>query len=159
MCEAVLKKNPNFLLDKHVKNQKTEICKISHLMLKSQFIFSANKQRDQVVFQHLGWTTKPGTISCTINKYELSSYFPACDDKHWGSSCSQQCKCENGALCDPVKGACQCPPGFIGRYCEEACPAGTFGKGCLQKCKCGTGGSCDKATGECVCRDGFTGTL
>uniref|UniRef100_A0A3Q4GJH5 Platelet endothelial aggregation receptor 1 n=1 Tax=Neolamprologus brichardi TaxID=32507 RepID=A0A3Q4GJH5_NEOBR len=81
-----------------------------------------------------------------------------CDDKHWGANCKQQCKCENGALCDPVKGSCRCPPGFNGRYCEESCPAGTFGKRCLQRCKCATGGSCDKATGECVCRDGFTGT-
>uniref|UniRef100_A0A667WIU6 Platelet endothelial aggregation receptor 1 n=1 Tax=Myripristis murdjan TaxID=586833 RepID=A0A667WIU6_9TELE len=63
--------------------------------------------------------------------------------------CSQQCKCENGAFCDPVRGTCQCPPGYIGRYCEDPCPAGNFGKGCLQRCKCGTGGSCDKATGEC----------
>lgn len=81
-----------------------------------------------------------------------------CDDKHWGANCKQQCKCENGALCDPVKGSCRCPPGFNGRYCEESCPAGTFGKRCLQRCKCATGGSCDKATGECICRDGFTGT-
>lgn len=86
-------------------------------------------------------------------------YFAACDDNHWGSDCRQQCKCENGALCDPVKGACQCPAGYIGRHCEDSCPAGTFGKGCLQRCKCGAGGSCDQATGECLCRDGFTGTL
>lgn len=86
-------------------------------------------------------------------------FFPDCDDNHWGSACRQSCKCKNGALCDPIKGTCQCPPGFVGRFCEDKCPAGNFGKGCLQKCKCGTGGSCHKATGECLCRDGFTGTL
>lgn len=89
----------------------------------------------------------------------LSLYFSDCDGNHWGPACSQSCKCKNRALCDPITGTCQCPPGFIGRYCEDLCPAGTFGKRCLQRCKCGTGGSCDKATGECLCQDGFTGTL
>ncbi|PWA24948.1 hypothetical protein CCH79_00015499 [Gambusia affinis] len=83
----------------------------------------------------------------------------ACDDRHWGPNCRKECKCENGALCDPVRGVCQCPPGFIGRLCEDSCPAGTFGKGCQQKCKCGNGGSCNKATGECTCQKGFTGTF
>lgn len=94
----------------------------------------------------------------SILRLSLTFDLSDCDDKHWGANCKQQCKCENGALCDPVKGTCRCPPGFNGRYCEESCPAGTFGKRCLQRCKCATGGSCDKATGECICRDGFTGT-
>uniref|UniRef100_A0A3B3USA3 Platelet endothelial aggregation receptor 1 n=1 Tax=Poecilia latipinna TaxID=48699 RepID=A0A3B3USA3_9TELE len=81
----------------------------------------------------------------------------SCDDRHWGPDCQKECKCENGALCDPVRGVCQCPPGFIGRLCDS-CPAGTFGKGCQQRCKCGNGGSCNKATGECTCQKGFTGT-
>ena len=83
----------------------------------------------------------------------------ACDSNQWGSDCGQLCKCENGGLCDPVSGTCQCPAGFIGRSCKDPCPTGTFGKGCLQKCQCGTGGSCDKMAGECICRSGFTGTL
>lgn len=108
-----------------------------------------------------------GGLAClkaeeTIIRVEaLLLSFPssACDDKHWGPDCRQDCRCENGALCDPVSGACQCPPGFIGLLCEDPCPPGTFGKRCQQKCRCENGGSCNKATGECTCRNGFTGTL
>uniref|UniRef100_A0A667WXM6 Platelet endothelial aggregation receptor 1 n=1 Tax=Myripristis murdjan TaxID=586833 RepID=A0A667WXM6_9TELE len=98
---------------------------------------------------------------CFALLFSFGCYLSACDDKHWGPSCSQQCKCENGAFCDPVRGTCQCPPGYIGRYCEDPCPAGNFGKGCLQRCKCGTGGSCDKATGEwvCACPPGWMGAV
>lgn len=84
---------------------------------------------------------------------------PDCDAKHWGPGCRQDCRCENGALCDPLTGACQCPPGFIGLLCEDPCPAGTHGRGCLQICKCKNGASCDKSSGECTCLAGFTGTL
>lgn len=109
--------------------------------------------------KHRFWNNyKVSKFSLSVSN-SLSCYLSACDDKHWGPDCSQQCVCQNGALCHPVKGTCQCPPGLIGRYCEDSCPAGTFGKGCLQRCKCGTGGSCNKTTGECICQSGFTGTL
>uniref|UniRef100_A0A3B4GMT9 Platelet endothelial aggregation receptor 1-like n=1 Tax=Pundamilia nyererei TaxID=303518 RepID=A0A3B4GMT9_9CICH len=81
-----------------------------------------------------------------------------CDDKHWGANCKHQCKCENGALCDPVKGSCRCPPGFNGRYCEESCPAGTFGKKCQARCPCQNGGIC-KGKGICACPPGWTGPV
>lgn len=129
---------------------------------KMLFTKSNSRNRTQQLKQNyrpcdINW--KPQHSFTRIKQPVLLCYLSACDDKHWGPACTQQCKCENGALCDPVKGACQCPPGFIGRYCEDSCPAGSFGNGCLQRCKCGTGGSCNKTTGECSCRDGFTGTL
>lgn len=30
-----------------------------------------------------------------------------------------KCWCQNGAACDPVRGTCTCPPGFIGDTCEH----------------------------------------
>uniref|UniRef100_A0A3Q4MCK2 Platelet endothelial aggregation receptor 1 n=1 Tax=Neolamprologus brichardi TaxID=32507 RepID=A0A3Q4MCK2_NEOBR len=83
-----------------------------------------------------------------------------CDDKHWGANCKQQCKCENGALCDPVKGSCRCPPGFNGRYCEESCPRcpeGSYGQDCKGVCDCANGARCYNIDGACLCEPGFSG--
>ncbi len=32
--------------------------------------------------------------------------------------------CENDGECDPVTGACSCPPGVRGEHCEDGCPPG-----------------------------------
>uniref|UniRef100_A0A3B5A358 Platelet endothelial aggregation receptor 1-like n=1 Tax=Stegastes partitus TaxID=144197 RepID=A0A3B5A358_9TELE len=82
----------------------------------------------------------------------------SCDDNHWGPGCSQQCKCQNRALCDPAKGACQCSPGFIGRYCcNEECAAGTYGQDCKGVCDCANGARCYNIDGACLCEPGFSG--
>ncbi|ETE62786.1 Multiple epidermal growth factor-like domains protein 11, partial [Ophiophagus hannah] len=58
---------------------------------------------------------------------------PGCDQDHWGPHCSNPCQCRNGALCNPITGACVCAPGYKGWRCEDLCEPGTYGKGCLLK--------------------------
>lgn len=33
--------------------------------------------------------------------------------------CGQRCLCQNGGLCDPVNGHCDCPSGWTGSACER----------------------------------------
>lgn len=80
-----------------------------------------------------------------------------CDSDHWGPHCSNRCQCQNGALCNPITGACVCAAGFRGWRCEELCAPGTHGKGCQLPCQCHHGASCDPRTGECLCAPGYTG--
>lgn len=68
-----------------------------------------------------------------------------------GEGCSLQCDCDNGAACDPLTGACQCPPGFRGPRCTEACPLGTWGANCTKSCDCLNEQACNQATGQCDC--------
>lgn len=91
----------------------------------------------------------------------MSSSFPssACDSNHWGPHCSSRCQCQNGALCNPITGACLCPPGYRGWRCEAPCGTGTYGDGCQQKCQCQNGAACHHVTGECTCSPGYTGAL
>uniref|UniRef100_A0A8C5LFL0 Multiple EGF-like-domains 11 n=1 Tax=Jaculus jaculus TaxID=51337 RepID=A0A8C5LFL0_JACJA len=95
-----------------------------------------------------------------ISKQQISNHSPcfkpntkacSCDSEHWGPHCSNRCQCQNGALCNPITGACVCAPGFRGWRCEELCPPGTHGKGCQLPCQCRHGASCDPRTGECLC--------
>lgn len=44
-------------------------------------------------------------VSCPLGKYGL-----------W---CAGDCMCQNGAECDQKDGACKCPPGFGGKFCEQ----------------------------------------
>lgn len=37
-----------------------------------------------------------------------------CDEGFYGYRCEQDCRCENGASCDPISGACKCAPGYRG---------------------------------------------
>ncbi len=45
----------------------------------------------------------------------------ACPAGTWGPSCENKCPCMNGASCDPMSGACTCPPGWIGDKCQTTC--------------------------------------
>lgn len=85
------------------------------------------------------------------------SSLTGCDSDHWGPHCSNRCQCQNGALCNPITGACVCAAGFRGWRCEELCAPGTHGKGCQLPCQCRHGASCDPRTGECLCAPGYTG--
>lgn len=84
---------------------------------------------------------------------------PACDGDHWGPHCSSRCQCKNGALCNPITGACHCAAGFRGWRCEDRCEQGTYGNDCHQRCQCQNGATCDHVTGECRCPPGYTGAL
>ncbi|XP_028914299.1 N-acetylglucosamine-1-phosphodiester alpha-N-acetylglucosaminidase isoform X3 [Ornithorhynchus anatinus] len=43
----------------------------------------------------------------------------ACVPGFFGNGCTQQCRCQNGATCDPVHGTCACPAGFHGDICTQ----------------------------------------
>lgn len=43
-----------------------------------------------------------------------------CVNGSYGQRCTQQCQCQNGALCDHVSGACTCSPGYAGTSCEKS---------------------------------------
>ncbi|KAK2105722.1 Multiple epidermal growth factor-like domains protein 6 [Saguinus oedipus] len=45
--------------------------------------------------------------------------FVACPPDTFGKNCSFSCSCQNGGTCDPVTGACRCPPGVSGTNCED----------------------------------------
>lgn len=89
----------------------------------------------------------------------LSLFCAACDSYHWGPHCSSRCQCKNGALCNPITGACHCTAGFKGWRCEEHCDQDTYGNDCHQKCQCQHGATCNHITGECRCPPGYTGAL
>lgn len=84
-----------------------------------------------------------------------------CREGLWGSACSQQCQCQNGATCSHVTGECKCAEGWRGARCDTACPEGTFGHDCLKQCDCEDGddaknSSCHHVTGECKLPDSTT---
>ncbi|KRX20624.1 Multiple epidermal growth factor-like domains protein 11 [Trichinella nelsoni] len=83
----------------------------------------------------------------------------SCPHNHYGDQCEMDCKCENGASCDPVSGECFCRAGYRGRHCTLACNEGTYGENCAQLCHCLNGGSCDHRNGKCSCLPGFEGVL
>ena len=43
----------------------------------------------------------------------------ACPPNRYGFQCLLQCRCENGALCDPMDGSCKCKEGFRGTVCDQ----------------------------------------
>ena len=42
-----------------------------------------------------------------------------CPSGSHGYECLEDCQCQNGALCDPVNGACSCAAGWQGTFCEQ----------------------------------------
>lgn len=43
---------------------------------------------------------------------------PACPRGRYGLQCRNTCGCQNGGLCDPVKGSCKCGLGWTGLRCD-----------------------------------------
>lgn len=43
----------------------------------------------------------------------------SCPQGFYGAGCSHPCSCLSGADCDPVRGACLCPPGRTGTLCQN----------------------------------------
>lgn len=37
-----------------------------------------------------------------------------CESRKFGQGCQENCECQNGALCNPVDGSCNCTHGFKG---------------------------------------------
>ena len=51
----------------------------------------------------------------------------ACPPDTFGKNCSSLCTCQNGGTCDPVSGACRCPPGVSGAHCEDGACSPSLG--------------------------------
>ncbi|GIX82446.1 hypothetical protein CEXT_812931 [Caerostris extrusa] len=43
-----------------------------------------------------------------------------------GANCTKECKCENGAKCNPFNGSCICPKGWLRDWCHIPCETGFF---------------------------------
>ncbi|KAJ8780646.1 hypothetical protein J1605_000689 [Eschrichtius robustus] len=81
-----------------------------------------------------------------------------CLDDSFGPDCSLTCAdCRKGGTCLPSLRGCDCPDGWTGLVCNEACPPDTFGKNCSFSCSCQNGGTCDPVTGACRCPPGVSG--
>ncbi|KAI8488325.1 hypothetical protein Bbelb_339210 [Branchiostoma belcheri] len=60
----------------------------------------------------------------------------SCPEGKFGGGCTDDCpRCYNGGMCHDETGECICPPGFMGRNCEEPCGGNKFGVNCTHQCK------------------------
>ncbi len=59
-----------------------------------------------------------------ISSYAFFTYKLSTQQGTYGVGCNSICVCENDGECDPVTGACSCPPGVRGEHCEDGCPPG-----------------------------------
>lgn len=47
-------------------------------------------------------------------------FITVCQEGFWGPGCTETCPvCENGGVCDKHNGSCNCPPGFMGKFCQN----------------------------------------
>eukprot|EP01065_Artemidia_motanka_P035793 TRINITY_DN4368_c0_g1_i1.p1 TRINITY_DN4368_c0_g1~~TRINITY_DN4368_c0_g1_i1.p1 ORF type:complete len:2663 (+),score=688.74 TRINITY_DN4368_c0_g1_i1:103-8091(+) len=84
-----------------------------------------------------------------------------CDGRHWGSTCSAECRhCGAASQCDSA-GACRCAAGFDASSNCSTCVFGLWGRHCTSQCPACNGHatqrSCDPATGACRCDPGWGG--
>ncbi|KAL0115633.1 hypothetical protein PUN28_010860 [Cardiocondyla obscurior] len=102
-------------------------------------------------------------IAPDVCKCESGYGGPLCDFRcplgKWGRDCEMDCKCQNGATCDPFDGKCMCTRGWTNVYCDQKCLPDRYGQDCAEKCRCRNGGSCHHISGECHCAPGYTGPL
>lgn len=63
-------------------------------------------------------TYKMMWIKC---EYQPSLFiYTVCPEGFWGPGCTETCPvCENRGVCDKHNGSCSCPPGFMGRFCQN----------------------------------------
>ena len=87
---------------------------------------------------------------CATGPTQPNGYEPA----SWGF-------CSDGVETEMSWGwQCDCPAGFSGLRCEQACRPHRYGANCAFHCPdCGDNGACDSVTGKCICKPGFQGDL
>lgn len=56
----------------------------------------------------------PQDLSLNAYNTEICVLTSECREGLWGSACSQQCQCQNGATCNHVTGECKCAEGWRG---------------------------------------------
>lgn len=98
-------------------------------------------------------------LSGTRDSLFLTLVWTGCPLGKWGRDCEMDCKCQNGATCDPFDGNCMCTRGWTGVYCDQKCLPNRYGQDCAEECRCRNGGSCHHISGECHCASGYTGPL
>ncbi|XP_033105336.1 uncharacterized protein LOC117107714 isoform X2 [Anneissia japonica] len=77
-----------------------------------------------------------------------------CDEMgKYGSTCSEECHCADGVVCDPSIGCPNgpCEDGYHGKNCQvpDICPDGRYGKLCAYYCHCEDDEPCNRITGSC----------
>lgn len=83
----------------------------------SWFIFSISTFIFYLSLIALLYVSSEG-CSCNAGRHgdDCSS---SCPGGFYGAGCSHPCSCLSGADCDPVRGACLCPPGRTGTLCQN----------------------------------------
>ncbi|XP_033105380.1 multiple epidermal growth factor-like domains protein 10 [Anneissia japonica] len=81
----------------------------------------------------------------------------------YGSTCSKECHCADGVVCDPSIGCPfgPCEDGYSGENCQvhDTCSR-SYRELCVYGCLCEDYGPCDRTTGSCgkrECRHWLTG--
>lgn len=58
-----------------------------------------------------------------------------CPEGTFGLNCTNNCTCENGAICSPIDGSCTCSPGWMGEKCNKrVCQDELWGSNCTKVC-------------------------
>uniref|UniRef100_A0A8C6YBX0 Scavenger receptor class F member 2 n=1 Tax=Naja naja TaxID=35670 RepID=A0A8C6YBX0_NAJNA len=125
---------------------------------------SLNSQCDQKTGLCLcqpGWwgRTCNNQCACSTSPCEQFTGRCQCRSRTFGPRCDRYCQCQMGK-CNQVDGTCTCEPGYRGKFCREACPAGFYGQGCRRRCgQCKELQPCTIVDGRCLaCEAGWNGT-
>ncbi|KAL1023372.1 hypothetical protein UPYG_G00039960 [Umbra pygmaea] len=76
-----------------------------------------------------------------------------CTQGFYGDNCEEECLCQNGGVCEDIKGTCACPSGFTGLYCQFEVTQTP----CSNSRPCPDGGPCLEYGGTylCTCQTGM----
>ncbi|XP_039209396.1 scavenger receptor class F member 2 isoform X1 [Crotalus tigris] len=159
----------NVCLCKHGKcDQKTGKCSCEPnwwgAQCASACYCSLNSQCDQktgLCICQPGWwgRTCNNQCACSTSPCEQFTGRCQCRSRTFGPRCDRYCQCHMGK-CNQVDGTCTCEPGYRGKFCREACPAGFYGQGCRRRCgQCKELQPCTLVDGRCLaCEAGWNGT-
>lgn len=141
-----------------VRKTKLTIFTIEHLCLR---IILKNCQRENNVQFCTSMRLKNWFERCKHEVWFIFNFpvWTECPLGKWGRDCEIDCKCQNGATCDPFDGKCMCTRGWTGVYCDQKCLSNRYGQDCAEECRCRNGGRCHHISGECHCASGYTGPL
>ena len=137
-----------------------------HIVHVYVYIFSHNTHREGdhafILFTDLSLVIVSHFADDFLSSQNLIHYlivFLLHTDGTYGFGCSQQCSCQNDAICNQATGNCACQPGWHGPMCQHPCPNNYYGN-CLQSCGCevlNVAATCNPVTGTCMCLAGWTG--
>ncbi|XP_019616087.1 PREDICTED: uncharacterized protein LOC109463677 [Branchiostoma belcheri] len=77
--------------------------------------------------QHVYSATPTVAVNCfvklesfMISGATLRVYYPGCPEGRYGGQCEHNCSCPDNATCHTLNGACKCPDGWTGQFCDKA---------------------------------------